>query len=132
MLIFQGDAGDDQILGGDGLDDASGGPGADLINSQARGALVSYRHARRGPVRADLATGSVMGADGSDQLRAVSGLWGTSQADTILGSRADEVFIGDRGDDVLRGRGGKDTLWAPKARTGSAAVLDVTGARASG
>jgi len=106
-VIF-GDQGDDRIDGGPGDDKLFGGPGNDALNGGAgRADIVSYINAAAG-VRADLATHSATGGDGSDRLTGIEGLSGSSFDDTLVGDGKPNELFGNEGDDALSAGGGAD------------------------
>jgi len=108
-VIF-GDQGDDRIDGGPGDDKLFGGTGNDVLNGGAgRADIVSYINAATG-VRADLATRSATGGDGTDRLTGVEGLSGSPFDDTLLGDGKPNELFGNEGDDTLSAGGGADFL----------------------
>jgi len=92
---FRGEGGDDTIQGGGGID------------------LVSYRNGAAAGVFVDLQNGIAQdGLGGTDLLTSIEQAAGTeTQADTMLGSNADNLFLGYGGDDVLAGARGNDRLY---------------------
>jgi Ca2+-binding RTX toxin-like protein len=106
-VIF-GDQGDDRIDGGPGDDKLFGGAGNDALNGGAgRNDIVSYINAAAG-VRADLATHSATGGDGSDRLTGIEGLSGSSFDDALVGDGKPNELFGNEGDDALSAGGGAD------------------------
>jgi Ca2+-binding RTX toxin-like protein len=106
-VIF-GDEGDDRIAGGTGDDKLFGGPGTDTLNGGAGTTdVVSYINAAAG-VRADLATHTASGGDGSDTLTSVEGVSGSSFADTLVGDGKPNELFGNEGNDTLSAGGGAD------------------------
>jgi Ca2+-binding RTX toxin-like protein len=61
-------------------------------------------------VRANMLTGSASWAAGVMTLQGVQALWGTDNADRLLGDNARNRLVGGGGDDLLAGRGGNDDL----------------------
>ena len=93
-VTFFGEAGDDNLAGGEASDLLSGGPGNDII------------HGRYGN---DLAYGD----DGSDFVAGDSGndeLHGGIGNDTLFGEAGNDLLFGEAGNDVLHGSAGNDTL----------------------
>jgi Ca2+-binding RTX toxin-like protein len=87
---FYPHAGDDTILGGDGID------------------TIRYIFAAGG-VTVDLAAGTAIG-DGSDTLSGVESVDGSDFGDTITGDAGPNVLTGGSGDDVIDGADGDDSL----------------------
>jgi Ca2+-binding RTX toxin-like protein len=65
----------------------------------------------RGPVDADLRSGTAVGA-GADALRGIENLWGSNTADTLVGDAdaSDNVLVGFDGHDQSSGLDGDDRL----------------------
>lgn len=97
--VICGLAGDDVIKGLGGDDVVIGGPGLDTI---------SFASSAVGVV-ADLATGVATG-EGTDSMREVERIVGSSKADTLYGDAAANRLIGGGGNDRLVGRGGADDM----------------------
>lgn len=106
---LKGEAGDDFLWGsagtfaGAGNDVIDGGTGVDTVYYSNQGAV-------RG-VTADLGTGTVRSAAGSDRLISVENFWGSERADIVSGSARGEIIWGDGGNDRIDGRAGDDWLW---------------------
>jgi hypothetical protein len=95
---LNGRIGDDQLDAGAGNDAIDGGKGIDTLRfSQAAGVI------------ADLEARTAIG-EGSDQVRRVENLWGSTGDDALTGDRRANILIGDFGADTLNGGGGRDTL----------------------
>ena len=93
-VTFFGEAGNDNVTGGEAADLLFGGPGNDTI------------HGRYGN---DLAYGD----DGSDFVAGDSGsdeLHGGMGSDTVFGEAGNDLLFGEDGNDVLHGSAGNDTL----------------------
>lgn len=119
-----GAVGRDRIRGGDGDDDLDGGWEADLlVGGKGGDRLSGGRHdvhyidravyvGSASPISADLAAGRVTGAAiGTDEVRYMEGVVGTSGADELLGDGRPNDFAGRGGDDTIDGRGGADTIF---------------------
>lgn len=116
----------DRIRGGDGNDDLDGGLDRDLlVGGEGDDRLSGGHHdplldravyvGSASPISADLAAGRVTGAAiGTDELRDVEGLVGTSEADELLGDGLPNDLAGRGGDDRIDGRGGADTIYGGK------------------
>ena len=106
---LRGGAGDDTLLGGDGQDSLDGGAGDDFIDGGgndewAREMDVVKYAGLSGPINANLDTGVVIGADGTDTLTNVEGIWGTTGNDTFTGDNAwANIFIDGGGSDQING-----------------------------
>jgi Ca2+-binding RTX toxin-like protein len=107
--ILLGEAGDDTLTGGDGLD------------------VVMYFDAPD-PVTVDLAAGTATG-EGSDTLEGIEGVHGSRNGDSLTGGADDNVFALEGGDDTVVGAGGTDLVLY--AETGGVAV-DLTAGTAEG
>jgi len=86
--FFRGNAGNDTIDGGDGID------------------ISDYRDAS-GAVTADLNAGTATG-DGTDTLINIEAAFGSSFNDTLRGDEGDNLLRGRAGNDTLDGRAGVD------------------------
>jgi Ca2+-binding RTX toxin-like protein len=93
-----GDAGDDSITGGTGVN------------------LVAHDLAP-GPIDVDLQTGQATG-DGSDTLAGIQAVLGTQFADTLTGDNNDNLFESEGGADTIDGRAGSDTFVLVDAESG--------------
>jgi Ca2+-binding RTX toxin-like protein len=106
------EVGADMLTGGSRSDFLQGGPGADAIDGGGGADMATYRDERR-RVRADLAAGFALTADGArDVLRSIEDLWGGDGSDVLRGNAAGNMLTGGRGDDELTGRAGHDDLRA--------------------
>ena len=127
-VVLEGEAGDDELFGSDGLDGISGGPGNDSLagmggddnlnggtgnNRFVGGAgsdYASFSTATTG-VSVDLGlTGPQDTGDYVSSFAEIENVLGTNFADTLVGNGAANVLSGDNGDDTLDGRGGSDEL----------------------
>jgi Ca2+-binding RTX toxin-like protein len=97
--IICGGDGNDTLVGGSGNDRYDGGPGIDVVSFS--GAL--------GPVHANLTTGVASG-EGSDILRTIESMTGSSHSDVLVGNGLNNVLSGRAGADSLYGIGGNDLL----------------------
>jgi len=108
-----GGEGDDRLLGGESGDSINGGPGADFV--QGRGSahdIVSYDEPWRTAgvhVRLDDAPGDGGPGEGDD-VRAES-ITGSRFDDVIVGNDLDNRIKGGGGDDRIACRGGRDTVY---------------------
>ena len=80
-----GGRGNDILYGGRNKDDIEPGTGDDQIFGEANGAFLTYRD-DPGPISVDIGAGVVEEPASSDTLAGVKGVWGTSEADTMIGS----------------------------------------------
>ena len=117
---------------GSGNDTVDGGVITDTLNSDNSN-RVTYQSIAGAGVTVDFIAGTAVGAAGSnagnDTLSNISGVQGSSFADTLLGSNRTDVFEnfeGRDGNDSIDGRGGFD-LVRFDAATGSLVVNLVTG-----
>jgi Ca2+-binding RTX toxin-like protein len=88
--LMSGDAGDDSITGGAGLN------------------VIVHDLAPDG-VSVDLQAGTATG-DGDDTLTGIQAVLGTRFDDTLRGDNEDNLFEGEGGTDTIDGRAGSDTL----------------------
>ena len=114
-----GGPGADQLFGLGGTDSLDGGAGADLLDGGLGGDTVTYglRTGTEGVVATLDGTftsgGSLDGPTGArDSIIRVENLSGTSYADRLRGSSADNTLTGGAGADRLIGLAGNDTLKA--------------------
>lgn len=134
--ILNGGAGDDRIDGAGGKDILYGGAGNDLIFSGAGNDTInggagvdtlSYANATAGVTVNLFRVGAqnTVGA-GTDTLRSIEMLVGSSFDDTLGGSSRSNTLWGGAGDDVLNGGGGRDQLYggAGNDRLNGGADLD--------
>lgn len=105
---LEGGDGSDILSGRDGDDRLLGGPGDDLLVGGA-GSDRAWFLAARGPVTADLATGTATG-EGIDVLVGIENLSGSGFADHLAGDEGPNGLYGYFGDDLLEGRGEDDNL----------------------
>ena len=104
-FTFEGQTGDDRILGGAGDETIRGGDGRDYIDGYGGdddidgGLGHDVVYAGRGD---DL----VRGGDGVDYVDGGQG------ADTLLGGRGADILSGGGGDDTVGGQGGDDVVYA--------------------
>lgn len=116
---IEGGFGDDILIGGSGANNLDAGPGADrIIGGSGADSIdggsgfdtVDYSASTSG-ISLDFALASFLGGDAEDdQIINVEAVIGTTFADSLRGSNADETFQGGAGDDTLEGRAGDDTL----------------------
>jgi Ca2+-binding RTX toxin-like protein len=97
--LMAGDAGDDSLTGGAGIN------------------LTAYDLAP-GPVDVDLQSGTATG-DGTDTLSGIQAVLGTQFADTLRGDSGDNLFEPEGGTDTIDGRAGSDTLGLIDAVSGN-------------
>ncbi len=98
--LLIGDSGDNFLNGLLGDDTLDGGAGLD----------VAIYFEATGPINANMATGVITGAAGSDVLVRIEGLYGSPFADVLTGDAQDNTLQGDLGDDILDGGAGFDTV----------------------
>lgn len=105
-------AGNDQLFGGGGNDVLDGGAGADILDGGDGTDIASYASANTG-VLANMLDASVNTADAAgDRYVSVTGLRGTSFADTLTGDNNDNIIEGGDGADTIYGLGGNDFLYS--------------------
>jgi Ca2+-binding RTX toxin-like protein len=93
----------DTLAGNSGDNVIDGGPGTDT---------VTYANATAGvTVSLALTTPQATGGAGTDTIKNVENLTGTSFNDVLTGSSAKNVIMGGSGDDHITGGGGGDVLW---------------------
>ena len=109
-----GNGGDDEIDGGDGddvfvatLDDGDdqflGGTGVDTVD---------YSAAKKS-ITADLAAGTIEGEDtGSDTVHGIENVYGSQAGDDIIGDGEANMIVGNGGDDNIDGGDGDDVFVA--------------------
>ncbi|MEM8553618.1 MAG: calcium-binding protein [Pseudomonadota bacterium] len=106
--ILAGGIGDDLLNGSDGDDTLKGGDGDDSLNG---GIGVDWGDYSDGAATVDLEI--IVAQDtgqGLDALVSVENLFGSNEADALMGNSADNVLRGSQGRDTLHGRDGDDTL----------------------
>jgi Ca2+-binding RTX toxin-like protein/subtilisin-like proprotein convertase family protein len=108
---LDGGDGDDSLVGGLGNDSIVGGAGIDTVSY---GTLPS-------PVNINLAAGTST-AEGTDTLRDIEVIVGTTFADTITGSSSNETLTGNGGADILTGGGGNDTFTLEPTKSGGSKI----------
>ena len=108
-----GRGGDDTLRGGSGNDMLWGDTGNDVIDGGEGTDTVLYLGETA--VRVDLGNpyAQVTG-QGTDVLRNVENVTGSSAADTLSGNSGANQLVGGTGFDILKGGGGNDTLWGDK------------------
>jgi Ca2+-binding RTX toxin-like protein len=117
--VLAGGDGDDVVCGLGADDDLAGGSGNDILVGGSGVDAASFEEADE-PVTASLATGSSTG-QGSDVLRGI---------ENLVGSSRDDRLAGDAGRNSLAGGGGRDTV---DFSAGSASVrVDLGAGEASG
>lgn len=110
--------GDDLVCGKGEFDTLDGGAGKDRLDGGPGSNGVDYKSRSTG-MRVDLAAGearAVGASETEDTLLNISQVYGSPQADTVLGSDRNpsgdgyEFLMGNGGSDTLSGRGGVDWL----------------------
>jgi Ca2+-binding RTX toxin-like protein len=125
-FILRGEAGDDELSGGNGADVILGGTGNDHLkgyggDDSLRGGsgTDTVNFWAEGPVRVDLQLGRATAVGGLDTLSSVEGVIGSAAKDVLLGSHGADIFWFGGNDigggeavegDVINGRRGRDTL----------------------
>jgi Ca2+-binding RTX toxin-like protein len=101
---LDGGNGDDVLVGGAGIDTLNGGAGTDQV--------VYYRETGSLGVTVDMEAGTATDTYGNgDILVSIEQVYGSDQADVLLGSNSIADFLfGRGGNDSLNGRGLDDTL----------------------
>ena len=106
--VLDGGAGDDLLYGEGGDDLLQGGPGANRIDGGDGFDMAAYYG---GAVEAYMAQpGRNTGDAAGDVLIGIEGLYGSDQADVLVGDAGDNRLNGNGGDDLLAGGPGNDTL----------------------
>ncbi|OYW47412.1 MAG: hypothetical protein B7Z36_03430 [Novosphingobium sp. 12-63-9] len=101
----------DKLTGTAGDDTLEGKAGDDVLNGGTGSDTASYEHAARAvAVSLAVAAPQGTGADGTDTLRHMENLLGSTFADTLTGNGAANRLDGGAGNDTLIGNGGNDTL----------------------
>ncbi|WP_134500713.1 calcium-binding protein [Microvirga pakistanensis] len=115
--VLNGLEGDDTFEGGEGADRLSGGAGIDAVWYDA--------YAGRNGIKIDFAGRVVSDPWGfQDTISGIEAVRGTGNADTMIGSTANETFTGLGGNDSINGGGGIDTLnYMPDLRRGGPAGI---------
>ena len=106
-----GHGGNDIICAGAGNDLLAGEAGADRLYGQRGRDLAGYGNAP-GPIRANLAQGSVIVVDGRDRVDSIEDLVGSTFDDRMIGNERDNTLIGHLGVDRVYGAAGNDTCVA--------------------
>lgn len=109
-----GGNGNDSLNGGSGNDTLAGGVGVDLLDGDYGTDTVSYAHLGTG-INAELSTGVVINAQGTDTLVEIEQIIGTGANDVIVWtgttySYTGFILDGRSGNDRLQGNYGNDTL----------------------
>lgn len=100
----------DDFLAGDAADNVLQGRGGnDILDGGAGFDTVDYYHAP-GSVNVNLATRTVSGADGVDQINGFEGITGSSFDDTLVGDAGNNGIHGLGGDDFIDGGAGNDHI----------------------
>lgn len=107
--IMDGLGGSDVLIGGPGDDTITGGAGDDTVEGGAGSDTANYSTIAAG-VTVSLATGSATGGQGSDTLRGIENVRGSSAIDTLTGDGSPNRLYGMNGKDVLTGGAGDDVL----------------------
>ncbi|WP_298290486.1 peroxidase family protein [Novosphingobium sp.] len=129
--VFQTIPIDFTIDGGAGRDFISGGFGNDILIGGAGSDIVSYA-AASGPITVNLSvTAPQATGEGTDTLTGFEGVIGSTSADTLTGSAANDVIDGGAGtaNDTLTGGAGIDTVAFGSAGAGVTVNLGTTGAQ---
>jgi Ca2+-binding RTX toxin-like protein len=114
--FFQGDAGNDTI---------DGGAGIDFANYQSNALAL-------GGISATIENGSgtvIDGKSGTDTLTNIEGLAGTNSNDALSGGLGDQWFLGNGGSDTLNGGAGSD--WVLYSNSPSGVSIDLAAGTAS-
>jgi Ca2+-binding RTX toxin-like protein len=100
-----GNGGDDTLAGEQGDDSFQGGPGSDTADYYDQNYADGFPW---GPMNVNLRTGIATG-DGNDTLSSIENASGSDGADTMIGTRRDNVFfLLLAGNDIVRMGGGND------------------------
>ncbi len=114
-----GGAGEDVLVGGEGADTLNGGDdddvlvggaGNDVMDGGAGTDWVFFNTNAPNGVDVDLAKEVQWTKQGSDTIRNVENILGSSQDDDLRGDNASNEIWGGGGEDILVGAGGEDTL----------------------
>jgi Ca2+-binding RTX toxin-like protein len=104
-----GKGGDDTICGADGFDTVSGGAGNDALDGGLGADGLEYGSSLAA-VNVNLSTGQATG-EGTDTFSSFTEVYGSPQADTLVGDGAANFLAGGGGDDKLSGGGANDKLY---------------------
>ncbi len=128
-----GSAHGDTLLGDDGNNELIGEGGEDTLAGRGGGDRVSYPDAPSG-VTVDLAAGTAVGGDGTDQISGFEQISGSEHGDSLLGDDAENGIFGRGGDDVIDGRGQGDSEGDAALYSGapSGVTVDLAAGTASG
>ncbi|MGA0544543.1 DUF4214 domain-containing protein [Brevundimonas sp. VNH65] len=108
--LLLGGGGEDRLFGGNGNDRLVGAAGNDYLHGGAGADIADYGEAANG-VNVNLTTGvAFAGADGTDLLEGIEGVYGSRYADTLVGGGSNDQLYGNAGNDRLRGGAGDDLL----------------------
>lgn len=107
---INGGTGDDVLYGGDGSDILVGGLGSDSFFGGAGIDRVDYRDSPTGVTVNLYQNNAVGGTAQGDRFDSVENVFGSSNADDLIGDGANNLLYGAEGDDLLRGWTGNDNL----------------------
>ncbi|MEP4199062.1 MAG: calcium-binding protein [Aliishimia sp.] len=123
VIIIQGDADDETIIGTDisdqingeaGDDVLTGGLGADALNGGTGVDTAIYSASSQG-VSVDLSSGiGLFGDAEGDTLSGIEIIVGSTFDDNLSGDASDNILEGSKGHDILTARAGNDTLLGGK------------------
>lgn len=108
--VICGLGGHDTIVGGAGNDAILAGHGSATIDGGEGFDYVTY-HTSPGPVHADMASGTVVGDFGLDDLQGIEAVVGSFFDDVLVGGPGPDSFNGSYGDDLIIGGAGDDILY---------------------
>lgn len=108
---LEGLAGNDSLSGLEGNDTLTGGLGNDTLDGGTGSDTVDYSGAATAVlVRLAGTAAYASGGDGTDSLRNIEHVNGSSFDDTLVGSGSANLLVGNAGNDILNGGGGVDTM----------------------
>lgn len=127
--VIHGQYGNDILNGGADNDLIAGGVGNDTIDGDGGTDTADFSRSQFA-VTVILAEGVVDGSatgDGTDIIREIENIIGTSVNDTLTGNSDDNVLLGGGGNDTLNGLGGTDTASYAGAASAVTVNLSITG-----
>ena len=108
---LDGGDGNDSLVGGEGIDTLIGGVGNDVLTGgNGWGIDTAVYWDATSAVTVNLSSGTASGGSGSDILKGIENISGSSYNDILLGDASNNLLEGADGNDTLAGGDGSDTL----------------------